>query len=297
MFKLEENQVTRELLRKTYFKMALQYHPDKQKNINNEKFNELHESYENLMKYYGYMDDEKYDIELEEYNESFIVPDYVNKIHNFIQPIIENDFIQNLKNKLIFHIQNQCEEKIEQILQKLPIEKLKQLILLLETQNHLIPNDILEKIKKICFEKEYKTKIIRIYPTLNDLIIDNLYKLHENEVNYYVPMWHHELIYDNNGIDLCVQIIPKLDHNITIDEYNNIHINKKYSVQELWEKDFIEIQIGCKKINIPIDTIKLISKQTITIPNRGISIINNVQIYNTEKRGHIFIHLTLELYI
>lgn len=275
--------------------MALQYHPDKQQEINHEKFNEIHESYEILMKYYGYMDDEDYDLELDEYDNDLVVPEYVQNIQQFVQPIFENEFIQELKNRLFTHMKNKCEEKIEQMFQQLNIEKSKKLLSLLEQQTHIIPCHLLEKIKKICFEKEKNTNIIRIYPTLDDLFADNLYKLHENGLDYYVPMWHHELIYDNHGNDLCVQIIPKLDKHMYIDENNNLHVNQKYSVQELWILEQFEIQIGCKKITIPKDHLKLLSKQVITIPNNGISLINSHQIYNTNKRGSIYIHLHLVL--
>ena len=82
-FDLKECQINREILRKNYFKCALQYHPDKQQESTSEKFNEIQEHYEILMKYYGYMDDDECDIELEDSQTSFIVPSYVQNIKQY----------------------------------------------------------------------------------------------------------------------------------------------------------------------------------------------------------------------
>lgn len=79
------------------------------------------------MKYYGYMDDEEYEIELEEQNTSFIVPSYVENIQQYFQPFIENEFIQEIKTKLLskilVHLQNKCEEKSSQFISKHAIGK------------------------------------------------------------------------------------------------------------------------------------------------------------------------------
>jgi hypothetical protein len=297
-FDLKECQINREILRKTYFKCALQYHPDKQQESTSEKFNEIQEHYEILMKYYGYMDDDECDIELEDSQTSFIVPSYVQNIKQYFQPFLENELIQEIKTKLLSkvlaHLQNKCEYKAINLFQNMPIEKCEKIIDFMEKQSY-IPESFIEKIRLLCKEKDENTKIIRIFPTLSDILIDNLYKLNENGVEYYIPLWHHELIYDNCGQDLCIEIYPQLDKNINIDENNNIHISKTFSIQELWETEKIEFIVGNKKISFPRENLKLTNQQTITIPNNGISLINSTNIYDNSQRGSILINISLTL--
>lgn len=250
------------------------------------------------MKYYGYMDDEEYDIELEEENTSFIVPSYVDNIQQYFQPFLENELIQEIKTKLLSKIlallQNKCEDKALNLFQNIPTEKRKKIIDFLEDQDY-IPISFIEKVRSYCKEKEENEKIVRIFPTLNDIMLDNLYKIYEDGIEYYVPLWHHELIYDNNGKDLRVEIHPHLEKNVIIDENNHIHIFKTFSIQELWKNEKIELIIGNKKISFPRENLKLIDRQTITIPNNGISIINNTNVYDVSKRGSISIHIDLTL--
>lgn len=286
------------MLRKTYFKCALQYHPDKHQETTSEKFNEIQEDYETLMKYYGYMDDEEYDIELEEEHASFIVPSYVQNIQQYFQPFLENELIQEIKTKLLskilVHLQNKCEDKALQLFQHMPIEKSAKIIDFMEKQDY-IPRSFVDKVRVLCKEKEDNTKTIRIFPTLSDIMLDNLYKICENDIEYFVPLWHHELIYDNHGQDLCVEIHPQLEENIMIDENNHIHIVKTFTIQELWNNEKIELNIGNKKISFPRENLKLTKQQTISIPNNGIAVINNHNVYDVSKRGSIFIHVALTL--
>ena len=298
-FNLHENQINREVLRKQYFKKALQYHPDKNNKNTTEQFNEVQEQYETLMKYYGYMDDDEYDIEVEESDETtYIVPSYVENIQEYFQPFLENEIIQELKtkflSKIILHLQNKCEDKAMALFQNMPPEKCKKIIEFMEKQVY-IPSGFIEKVRSFCKEKAENIKTVRIFPSLNDILLDNLYKLYEDGMEYYVPLWHHELVYDNHGTDLCVEIHPQLDQNVSIDENNDLHIFKTFSIIQLWETEIIEIQFGNKKISFPRENLKLVQKQTITIPNNGISLINSENMYDTSKRGAILIHISLTL--
>lgn len=249
------------------------------------------------MKYYGYMDDEEYEIELEEQN-TFIVPDYVENIQQYFQPFIENEFIQEIKTKLLskvlVHLQNKCEEKAVNLFQNMPLEKSIKIINFMEKQDY-IPKSFVEKVRIFCKEKDENSKTIRIFPTINDIMLDNLYKIYENDVEYYVPLWHHELIYDNHGQDLCVEIHPQLEENMMIDENNHVHVVKTFTIQELWNNEKIELNIGNKKISFPRENLKLTKQQTISIQNNGIALINNNNVYDVSKRGSIFIHISLTL--
>ena len=227
-FNLKDEQINREVLRKTYFKCALQYHPDKHQETTSEKFNEIQEDYETLMKYYGYMDDEEYDIELEEEHTSFIVPSYVQNIQQYFQPFLENELIQEIKTKLLSkilaHLRNKCEDKALHLFKNIPTEKSAKIIDFMEKQDY-IPRSFVDKVRDFYKEKEDNTKTIRIFPTLSDIMLDNLYKICENDVDYFVPLWHHELYFDVSDNDLIVRCEPELTQNMFIDTNNNLYYN------------------------------------------------------------------------
>ena len=298
LFNLKKENVSKELLRKCYFKEALKCHPDKNDSIeSNERFHKIHESYELLMKHHGYMDDDSYVPGYDEEKTQEDIPNYANVMYSFLQPILNTELFQDIQSntliKIIENIKSKCEDKAINILEKLNIKKCKSIYTLLKNNKEIlnIPCSFIDKVKELYESKISKDEVIRIFPSINDLLIDNLYKLNENNKEYLIPLWHNELVYDNNGADLYVQCIPKLDENVYIDDSNNIHITQKYTIHELWKMKNICIQIGNKLLTIEKNSLKLISKQTISLPNIGISRINCNNIYDISKRGSINIHI------
>ena len=298
---LNQNLISEEVLRKHYFKKALQYHPDKNNSEDAKiNFHKIHGSYEFLMKYYGYMDDDSYDLGCdEEKTEEVPIPEYASMIYSFLEPMIQTELFQDIHSKILVKLvetlKHKCEDKAMQMLENLNIKKCKSIYLLINNNKDIlnIPSSFVEKVKDLYESKMEKDQIIRIFPSLHDLMIDNLYKLNENNKEYLIPLWHHELVYDNDGAELYVQIIPKLEENITIDENNNLHIDQSYSLYELWKMENICIKIANKLLTIEKSSLKLIPKQVITLPNIGISKINCNNIYDNSKRGSIHIHIEI----
>ena len=298
---LKQNPISEEVLRKHYFKKALQYHPDKNNSEDAKiNFHKIHESYDFLMKYYGYMEDDSYDLGCdEEKTEEVPIPEYASMIYSFLEPMIQTELFQDIHSKILVKLvetlKHKCEDKAMQMLENLNIKKCKSIYLLINNNKDIlnIPSSFVEKVKDLYESKMEKDEIIRIFPSLHDLMIDNLYKLNENNKEYLIPLWHHELVYDNNGAELYVQCIPKLEENITIDENNNLHIDQSYSLYELWKMKNICIKIANKLLTIEKSSLKLIPKQVITLPNIGISKINCNNIYDNSKRGSIHIHIEI----
>ena len=252
------------------------------------------------MKYHGYMDDDSYDLGYhEEKTEEVPIPEYASMIYSFLEPMIQTELFQDIHSKILVKLvetlKHKCEDKAMQMLENLNITKCKSIYLLINNNKDIlnIPSSFVEKVKDLYESKMEKDQIIRIFPSLQDLMIDNLYKLNENNKEYLIPLWHHELVYDNNGAELYVQIIPKLEENITIDENNNLHIDQSYSLYELWKMENICIKIANKLLTIEKSSLKLIPKQVITLPNIGISKINCNNIYDNSKRGSIHIHIEI----
>ena len=111
-------------------------------------------------------------------------------------------------------------------------------------------------------EKKSKDKIVRIFPLLSDLLDYNVYKLIENNKEYLIPLWHHELIYDDDDGELTVFCFPKIEKNIEIDDNNDIHVYKTYDLFELWNLHQIMVQIGKKILKIP----RAVSYTHLTLP-------------------------------
>jgi curved DNA-binding protein CbpA len=154
-------------------------------------------------------------------------------------------------------------------------------------------------------EKQTKTKEIILYPTLDDLFENNLYRLIEDEQTYIVPLWHHELLYDivdGNGeiMELVVKCVPSLPENVTIDSYNNIHIKLKRDIAEIWNNpsQYVTFSLGKRKFGVWKNDIRLVPLQNINLYERGVSRICTNSVYDTfdiTEKGDIIVELELVL--
>lgn len=134
-----------------------------------------------------------------------------------------------------------------------------------------------------------------IHPTIDDLFDNNLYKIVRNERTYLVPLWHHELIYDNSGAELCIKCIPIIPENITIDEDNHISIEITWNIKDIWDKMNLFIYIGCNTFCILREHLLLKEYQIIRLYGNGISKINTKDVYDISKKGDIILHIKLIL--
>jgi hypothetical protein len=121
-------------LKRQYRKMALIYHPDKNKSADaTENFRRVQTAYENLMKWEGYMDDDSLDDLCDDtsrpFNQQNIfhylglnadtlkrgLSSYPNLLATFIEPILQSEVFQEITAR-IFHV------IIESILDKCEVE-------------------------------------------------------------------------------------------------------------------------------------------------------------------------------
>ena len=70
--------------------------------------------------------------------------------------------------------------------------------------------DVVQKVKK-------ENKIIRLNATIDDILSNNVFKLLFNKQIYFVPLWHDEVSFEIDDIDLIVNINPILPNNLYID--------------------------------------------------------------------------------
>jgi len=301
------NNITLEYLKKKYHKLALQYHPDKNGNTNESKvkFQQINEAYNYLSREIKNLSFENNDSNNNEY--SFMTEEntsYNNFLNIFLDGILKGKYTEFL-SLLIKDIVNGYKKITLKLFDELDKENI--LIIynfLFKYKNILYINDeILEKIRKIIIEKYKDIQIYVLNPTISDMFSNNVYKLDIKGEKYFVPLWHNELYFDDmsnisaneDGIErdnIIVKCIPELPENITIDEYNNIHIFLKVLFTfSLVDQNIISFYLGEKRFDIPINDLYIKKTQSYVFHKQGISKINENDIYNIDEKSDIIVKL------
>ena len=163
-----------------------------------------------------------------------------------------------------------------------------------------ISNERFDGIIKILKNKLKIDDVIILNPTITDLFeVNNIQIIEHEEKTYYIPNWHTELYYDiNEQRELIVKCIPKLPEYIYIDELNNIYIDVRTRVENLFNLSkpvFTIIMYENISIDIPISNIEFKTCQVITLHKRGIPMINTENVYDISERMDIIVNLEILL--
>ncbi|MEI7669492.1 MAG: hypothetical protein WCJ33_05370, partial [Pseudomonadota bacterium] len=121
------------------------------------------------------------------------------------------------------------------------------------------------------------------------------YKMTLNGNTIIVPLWHHDLIYDNSGGDINVKCLPILPDNVRLDEENNLHVKVEYAIQDVWKEKYVDIRLGKYIYPLEISLLKLIEDQTVIFIKQGISKINTNSVYDVSKKSDVYIHVKLSV--
>lgn len=340
MDKEEMYQIRNAYLKKQYRKYALASHPDKNVGVSSsEHFQKVKDAYDflnqNMEK--ARVDDIESDDEQCGDIETFapsIIPPYISKIvRGFTQSSFfdeNSEMIELILDKVFVICEKQMIKWLEnielrkyklayQILKKcryvfrlsdefyILLEELDKKRMVPEYENCYKPNMVLQPAHNINVNQCDKTNIIKIEPTLEDVMENKVYQFIKDGTQYLIPLWHHELIYDHNGIDLIIQIEPLISisnndtqiesKQIWIDSENNIHQSLDFSLVDLFElslleKD-IEIFFGNKRVSLFSSELYLKQNQTYIWKNEGISKIVEDNIFDSSERGDLILDITI----
>lgn len=299
----DELNLTHEILKKKYRLQALKYHPDRNKSDDaNARFLEIQEAYDKINEYIQLSDelnsddsDDQPDMDSDEG-----MKNYQKLLFSFIRNVVKktsNNLQTNLYKYIFEKISTLCEEQSIKFLEKIDKSVLVEIHRITSTYKDifLFGDNFIEKIENILRDKMSSDECIILHPLIDDLMDKNVYKLVVGDNIFMVPLWHHELIYDNSGSDIYVQCHPILPDNITIDENNGITVKQSFKISEIFDNRDIVFDIGKKKININVKNLSLVKNQTIYCYEDGIPQINTENIYNIDSIGGIF--LEVELYL
>lgn len=285
---IKEEEVTIDIIKKQYRLNALKYHPDKNRSPDSaSKFQDIQGAYEFLMA------DLEYEHSGEEENHT--KNNYKNMLFSFLKNIIQGETSNSIFQVILNKISNTCENKAIETLEKLDktlLIKIREFIKHHKDAFHF-SQSFYEKLDELLKTKIKNDECIILNPQLTDLFDNNLYKLKLEEQTYYVPLWHHELIYDNSGSDVYVKCNPILPENVTIDHKNNITVSLQYTIAEVWSQGELVFEIAGKKMHLKAEELFMKKRQIHVLEKQGISRINTVNIYDVSKKGDIILDIEI----
>ncbi len=215
VLELTDEIITNEMIKQQYRKLALKYHPDKNKTADTSHFVNIQNAYEYLMKHnQRYTDGFFTSYEGNEEPPINENSDYKTLLFSFLKDILLNrENMENIKEKWIYmillKITNIGSNHLLEFLNIVSVDILIKIYDIINTYREVlhIPEEIIAKIGEILEAKLEKDECIVLNPFIEDLMENNLYKLTEGSQKFIIPLWHHELIYDISGRDLYVRFV------------------------------------------------------------------------------------------
>ena len=290
ILEIEKNDFSSFELKKAYHTAALKHHPDK--GGDPEKFKKIKEAYEYL-KSCEFKENLDFDIEGKSYIE------ILKKVVEEISPRTEWNTV--FLNTSFQDIIKNCKDISLDVFKGLQKERAYEVYRILSNNLDLfgLNREFKDKLKEILKEKyeNDNNNIIILKPSLDDLLNDKIYKLEIEEEEIYIPLWHKELILDipNTKATIIVKCDPVLPDDVRIDYNNNIYKTVNVDIRSLlYSKSNIFGRIGKKDIWVNPNILRItIKPQVIKYNNNGILKINKKHMYDTEKRGNIYLEINL----
>jgi hypothetical protein len=271
--------------------LALKYHPDKNGNTpeSNEKFRKINEAYNYLKNIYV----ENVDVDAEDQS-NFQSSLYTDILKAFIKTSFEGS-ISKIVSKII-----DAGKKISvSLFDELDRDTALNIYSFLSTNRSTLhlSQEILDLVREIVVKKYDNVEIYKLNPSINDLLNNNLYKLHINNEVLFVPLWHNESYFDSSGCEIMVICEPELPPLIKIDDDNNIWTETIININSLSNlisnNESIPIKIGSLELSIPISNLYMKKEQFYRIKAQGLSKIK-ANIYDVSEKSDIIVKIILQ---
>jgi hypothetical protein len=324
-------------LNKRYHMLALQHHPDKVTDSDNsadstEKFKEINEAHKRVLAYFypsshddtgGYnasaVDDTGYDSILKLFIRSIL-----SKVSASGSGVgagsasATTDTIQSLIHQII----TKGIHSAINVFRSMDKHAILTIYDILSKNQELfgISREIMEELTAIMEERTREDIVIRLNPSLLDMLLDRVFILHECGHQYYIPLWHSELHYKINAAasatatatatasatdgEVIVLCDPELPDNVTIDDNNNIYISLDVNIHELFRDQVVPVYINdeTKKhgfvyyLHACDVTLQKDRQHSILLRGScgGIATMNNnADIYKVNKRANVYANVLL----
>ncbi len=275
-------------LRKSYHIMALNYHPDKNKDDNaKEIFQEIADAYSFL---YNIINSNIYNIYENNTEEEIYDTPYTDLMINLFKMLLttpDSGEINKFQKKC-FEYTNKL---LEQLLDKVNINVMEDIYIFIVKNTMGLSEDMINIIKNIINQKLIKCNMYIISSSLENILNSEIFKLEIEKEIVYVPLWHQEMVYEN----ILIKIQPILPDNIIIDEYSNMYIeynNTFINLLNLINEDIKFIEINNYKVYL--EELKFKKNQVIVLKNKGIPLININDSLDNKIKGDVIIHINLE---
>tara|TARA_A100001015_G_scaffold318912_1_gene440216 strand:- start:3799 stop:4668 length:870 start_codon:yes stop_codon:yes gene_type:complete len=268
-------------LKKNFYNCALKEHPDKNNNSeeSNKKFIKIKQAYDILLKNLNIKENIS-----ENYISIFddIICKFIN-INDTNKNILLEELIKNCKLISLKAIEK-CDKN----------NSIKILDFIIKYSEIIgLEQESINIIKEIIKKKFQFDELIIINPSIDNLLDSDIYKLEYNDLTYYIPLWHQEIIYDlTNNKSLIVRCEPILEDHMLIDEKNNLHINITISFNKLLDNKYFNILVGKKEFKINISKLKIKKQQKYIFYKQGILCIDTTNFYNNTK-SNIILNITI----
>jgi hypothetical protein len=247
-------------LNKRYHLLALKHHPDKVAGDDNhqdatEKFKEINDAHKRVKEYF-FSDDPggMPDIHME-------AGGYDSILHLFIQSILvkmtavngstTTDSSANAIQSLIHMIITKGIQSGITMFRTMDKHTCLTLYEILSKNQDLfgISREIMDELTSIVEEKTGEDLVVRMNPSLLDMLLDRIYILHECGQIYYIPLWHTELHFnkpasDGGKSEVIVLCEPELPDNVSLDDNNNLFISLDVNIAELFAKQILPVYIN-----------------------------------------------------
>ena len=288
------HKITSEILKKQYHIKSLQHHPDKNGNTleSTIKFREINEAY--LLLSSLFIEDKD--------NQSQTTPshDYTDLLNSFMSEFGNKKYLHVLKDIIV-----NCSYKMFENMSK---SYSMEIYTFLSKNKYIfhLTQEVLSHVLEIIHNKEIQNIIIN--PSIDYLFDNNVYKLNYKNALYFVPLWHHEVYFDEKETDtnemdstttepkreneFMVTCVPVLPNNIVIDEENNfiVYLEVVFDMNLLYKKG-LYFHLGKKEFCVPLKELFVRQTQTFLFKKQGISKIKD-EIDNVEEKSDIVVTIT-----